>query len=455
MNDIPSILTIAGSDSCGGAGIQADLKTFSMLGTYGASVITALTAQNTQGVDAIHAAPAKFVAQQLKAVLTDLDIRAAKTGMLFSKAIISAVAPFLKQKQFPLVVDPVCVSQSGQKLLQDSAVTAMVNKIFPHADLLTPNLPETELFTGIRIHTQDDVEKAADKLLAMGPRAVLIKGGHAEQSVAVTDWLATPGQKPLPYMQPRVKTKNNHGTGCTLSAAIAAQLGLGLDLPKAVRAAQQYLNLALRASFDIGNGAGPPNHLAPMLREHGRDEALSALVAIGFDLEGIDGLSRLLPAGLAHVGLALAWADSKENVAAFTGGLVPGLMGRVEVAGCPCFGASAKAAAVLLAALKVRPDLNCVLTLGFDDAILKAVKRAGIVAAVFDRSKEPHGLGRDEVATLEWGVMGAVSSHPQSFVVGAVYDRGAPGVAGGVRLLGKNGLELVEMVRAILDEIKG
>ncbi len=455
MNDIPSILTIAGSDSCGGAGIQADLKTFAMLGTYGASVITALTAQNTRTVDAIHAPPATFVAQQLKAVLTDLDICAAKTGMLFSKAIIGAVAPFLKQKRFPLVVDPVCVSQSGHKLLKNSAVAAMIDRIFPHADLLTPNLPEAELFTGIHIRTQDDVEQAAEKLLAMGPRAVLIKGGHADQSVAVTDWLAMPGQKPLPYMQPHVKTKNNHGTGCTLSAAIAAHLGLGLDISGAVRAAQQYLNLTLRASFDIGEGAGPPNHLAPMLRERGRDETLSALADIGFGLEGIDGLARLLPAGLANVGVALAWADSKDDVAAFTGGLVPGRSGRVEVAGCPWLGASEQAAAVLLSALKVRPDLNCVLTLGLDDVILKAVKRAGIVAALFDRSKEPNGFGRDEAATLEWGVMGAVSSHPQSAVVGAVYDRGAPGVAGGLRLLGKNGLELVEMVRAILDEIKG
>ncbi|MBU1611997.1 MAG: bifunctional hydroxymethylpyrimidine kinase/phosphomethylpyrimidine kinase, partial [Proteobacteria bacterium] len=345
MNDIPCILTIAGSDSCGGAGIQADLKTFAMHGTYGASVITALTAQNTLGVDDIHAVPGRFVAQQLKSVLTDINIRAAKTGMLLSQTIIQAVAPFLKQKKFPLVVDPVCVSQSGHKLLEDSAVQAMVERIFPHADLLTPNLPETELFTGIRIRSSDDVDAAGKKFLAMGPKAVLIKGGHDEGSVAVTDWLVLPNQKPLPYMQPRVKTRNNHGTGCTLSAAIAAQLGLGLDVPKAVRAAQRYLNLALRSAFDVGQGAGPPNHLAPLLRERGREDTLTALDAIGYSLSLVDGLSRMLPAGLANVGVALSYAEEASDVASFSGGLVRGRSGHIEVSGCPLFSASPETAA--------------------------------------------------------------------------------------------------------------
>jgi hydroxymethylpyrimidine/phosphomethylpyrimidine kinase len=186
MHDCPTILTIAGSDSCGGAGIQADLKTIAMLGGYGASVITALTAQNTTGVSGIHPVPADFVVQQYLAVTSDLKVRAAKTGMLFSAEIIKALSQVLAQRDFPLVVDPVCVSQSGTRLLEESAVAAMARNIFPLADLLTPNLPEAELFAGMRIKSAQDICEAAERLLALGPKAVLIKGGHMDSRPART-----------------------------------------------------------------------------------------------------------------------------------------------------------------------------------------------------------------------------------------------------------------------------
>ncbi|MGE4505655.1 MAG: thiamine-phosphate synthase family protein, partial [Desulfovibrionaceae bacterium] len=266
----------------------------------------------------------------------------------------------------------------------------------------------------------------------------------------VTDWLAMRGHQPLPYMQPRVKTKNNHGTGCTLSAAIAAHLGKGLDVPRSVRRAQEYLNLALRAAFDVGAGSGPPNHLAPLLREQGRQEALDALDALGEGLEAVEGFSRLIPQGIGNAALMLPWAHGAEEVVAFSGGLVRGRAGRVAVAGGPRFGASAEAAAVLLAARKARPDIACTLLLGFSEDLLLALKRAGITTAVFDRAKEPRG-GGNEAATLEWGVLGAIASHPDSAMVGAVYDRGAPGVGGGVRLLGRSGLEVAEVARAVLE----
>ena len=197
MHSLPVALTIAGSDSGGGAGIQADLKTFTMLGCFGTSVLTALTAQNSTSVTAIEAPSPGFVADQLDAVLSDMEVRAAKTGMLYSAAIIEALAEGLADKAPPLVVDPVCVSQSGAKLLQDEAVQAMVELIFPLADLLTPNIPEAELFTGLAIKDSDSVAEAGTRLLAMGPSAVLIKGGHMD-SVTSTDWLFVPDQKPLP-----------------------------------------------------------------------------------------------------------------------------------------------------------------------------------------------------------------------------------------------------------------
>ncbi|WP_297670957.1 bifunctional hydroxymethylpyrimidine kinase/phosphomethylpyrimidine kinase [uncultured Desulfovibrio sp.] len=262
MQTPPNILTIAGSDSGGGAGIQADLKTVMALGGYGMSVITALTAQNGLGVTGIHAPEPEFVALQLRTVLEGFPVAAAKTGMLFSAPIIRAVAQELRNRSFPLVVDPVSVSQSGSRLLQEDAISALMEEMLPGCDLLTPNRPEAEMLTGLRISSTDDAAAAGEKLLDMGAKAVLIKGGHMESSVVVTDCLCLPGQPPKVLPQAKVETTNNHGTGCTLSAAIATGLGKGLPLQAAVAGAQEFLNLALRRSYAPGKGCGPVNHAA-------------------------------------------------------------------------------------------------------------------------------------------------------------------------------------------------
>ena len=267
----PCALTIAGSDSGGGAGIQADLKTFMMQGCYGLSVITALTAQNTCAVSAIEAPTPGFVAEQLRAVRADFPIRAAKTGMLFSDAIITAVADGLADKDFPLVVDPVCVAQSGGRLLLPEAVEALAARMFPLADLLTPNRPEAELLAGMPITGRDDATTVIGRLLALGARAVLLKGGHFQDGEAagsglVADRLVLADGREWEYRRPYVATRNTHGTGCTLSAAITAHLALGKTLPEAVEAARDYLQLALETAWDLGDGDGPVNHLAPYAR---------------------------------------------------------------------------------------------------------------------------------------------------------------------------------------------
>ena len=261
-------LTIAGSDSGGGAGIQADLKTFMMQGCYGLSVITALTAQNTRAVTAIEAPTPGFVAEQLRAVRADFPIRAAKTGMLFSEAIITAVADGLADKDFPLVVDPVCVAQSGARLLQAEAVEALKGRMFPLADLVTPNRHEAELLAGMPIVSREAATAVIRRLLGLGARAVLLKGGHfaVGEAVAagfVADRLVLADGREWEFVRPHVATRNTHGTGCTLSAAIAAHLALGKALPEAVEAARDYLQLTLETAWDLGDGDGPVNHLAP------------------------------------------------------------------------------------------------------------------------------------------------------------------------------------------------
>ncbi len=258
------ILTMAGSDSGGGAGIQADLKTIAALGGYGLTVITALTAQNGLGVTGIHAPQPAFAVQQLQTLREGFPIQAAKTGMLFSAGIILALCESLRHKDFPLVVDPVSVSQSGHQLLEHTAVEALVGELLPLAELVTPNIPEAELLTGLSIQGPEQIPAAAERLLAMGPGAVLLKGGHlGAVDATVTDWLCLPGQAPEPLPVPRVDTPHTHGTGCTLSAAIATGLGQGLPLRQAVLRAQGYLQTCLRAGYAPGQGFGPPDHMAP------------------------------------------------------------------------------------------------------------------------------------------------------------------------------------------------
>lgn len=257
-----NILTIAGSDSGGGAGIQADLKTIMAMGCYGMSAITALTAQNGLGVTGIFPASPEFVLLQLKTVADGFRIHAAKTGMLFNAAIIHAVASFMQGHSFQLVVDPVSVATSGSRLLEESAVEALAGELLPLADLVTPNIPEAEMLSGMSIETLADQEKAGRRILEMGPSAVLVKGGHRPDGEAITDVLVRKGQESLYLPQNLVRTANTHGTGCTLSSAIASGLGLGLSLESAVRRAQEFLHCALENSVNPGKGAGPVNHAA-------------------------------------------------------------------------------------------------------------------------------------------------------------------------------------------------
>ncbi len=259
----PPILSIAGSDSGGGAGIQADIKTITCLDGYAMTAITALTAQNGLGVDAIFPISPEFMRAQLQTLFTGYKPKAAKTGMLFSTEIIEIVAKeltiyFAKNEKFPLVVDPVSVSQSGHKLLEDSAIEALIKNIIPLADVLTPNKPEAEALTNMSINSKQDVQKAGNLLLDMGAKAVLIKGGHFEdQGQMRIDWLITKDSF-KEFSQKHVETTNNHGTGCTLAAAIATYLGHGESIENAIIKAQSYLNKALQNAFAAGLGHGSP-----------------------------------------------------------------------------------------------------------------------------------------------------------------------------------------------------
>ena len=265
---IPNVLSIAGSDPSGGAGIQADLKAIAALGCHGMAAITALTAQNTQGVSAVHLPPADFVAEQIAMVFADIDVAAVKIGMLGSAAIVEAVADALTPHAgVPIVLDPVLVATSGATLGDDAVIAAMRAHLFPRATLVTPNLAEAaRLADKAALATREDIEAAAHVLRGAGPAAWLIKGGHGEGGTA--DDLLLDDAGPLWLSAPRVATRNTHGTGCTLSSAIAAELAKASALREAVAAGKAYLLTALAGAdgLTVGHGAGPVDHFASWRR---------------------------------------------------------------------------------------------------------------------------------------------------------------------------------------------
>lgn len=256
------VLSIAGSDSGGGAGIQADLKTFSALGCYGMTAITALTAQNTRGVSGIHAVPAEFLKAQLQAVIEDIGVDAVKIGMLHSPEVVKVVAWAIHHYQLQnVVLDPVMVATSGDRLIEQDTVQVLRQELFPLVSVITPNLDEATLLLGRSIESADQLDQAASDLMAMGARAVLLKGGHLKGQ-AVVDVLAEVGQPWLHLRSERIASKNVHGTGCTLSSAIAAYMALGLPLRDAVQQARVYILAAIAAgaAVETGLGHGPLNH---------------------------------------------------------------------------------------------------------------------------------------------------------------------------------------------------
>lgn len=255
---VPRALTIAGSDSGGGAGVQADLKTFQALGVFGMTAITAVTVQNTKGVSGYEEIPPDVVAEQIRAVAGDIGVDAAKTGMLASAPIVEAVAEAIAESEIPnLVVDPVFMSKHGHPLLRDDAVDALRARILPLAALVTPNLPEAAGLAGFSVRTPSDMERAGHAILEQGARAVLVKAGHLEDGDA-TDLLVThDGVQPI--SAERIDTPHTHGTGCVLSAAIAAHLARGANLLEAVQGGKLFVTEAIRAALPIGQGIGPVN----------------------------------------------------------------------------------------------------------------------------------------------------------------------------------------------------
>ncbi|MEM3437276.1 MAG: bifunctional hydroxymethylpyrimidine kinase/phosphomethylpyrimidine kinase [Nitrososphaerales archaeon] len=318
---IPIVLSIAGSDPDGGAGIQADLKTFSALGVYGMTVITSVTAQNTIELKGIHDVPVSMIRDQIEVLVNDININAVKTGMLRTREIIEVVAEEIGRQKIPLVVDPVMTTKNGAALIEEDAKNALTKLLFPLAKIVTPNSFEAEIISGIKIKTVDDAKNAAKKIAEYGSKAILIKGGHIFSDKEVMDLLYLDGEFKV-FKSERVNVKTTHGVGCSFSSAIAAELAKGKSIESAVKNAKVFIKKAIRFGFNIGHGFGPVNPMAHLYNEAERYRVIENLKKAVTILEAHKEFSALIPETQANIAMALPFADSIMDVAAIPGRIV-------------------------------------------------------------------------------------------------------------------------------------
>jgi hydroxymethylpyrimidine kinase / phosphomethylpyrimidine kinase / thiamine-phosphate diphosphorylase len=439
------ILTIAGSDSGGGAGIQADLKAITVLGGFGTSVITALTAQNTLGVQGVHAVPTSFIRQQMDSVLTDIGADAAKTGMLASQEIVEVVSEGIRyHKLDPLVVDPVMVAKSGDSLLSKDARETIKKLLLPLAFVVTPNLPEAEVLCGFPVRDPEEMKIAAKKIYDFGPKNVLIKGGHLKGDAVD---LLFDGQSFQTYETPRLNQRNTHGTGCTFSAALATFLGYGLSIHEAVSQAKSFITRAILSGISIGSGHGPTNPYSHIAVKLEREDILKAMKKAVGRLVQMN-VGKILPECRSNLVYAGSNASSYDDVAGIPG-RITNVEDQIVVCREPAFGATRHVARVVLAVMSKAPEMRSAMNIRYSSSIIKACKNIDLRMASFDRSMEPKDMKEKEGSTLEWGTCEALKM--VDYPPDCIYDKGEIGKEPMIRVLGGNPLEVVEKIWKIFQ----
>jgi len=446
--EVKRVLTIAGSDSGGGAGIQADLKTITALGGFGMSVITALTAQNTLGVQGVYEIPVEFIEKQFDSVASDIGVDAVKTGMLSSSEIIRSVAGKIRQYKIrKLVVDPVMVAKGGSPLLREEARGTLVKELIPLATVVTPNIPEAEVLAGMRIATKDNVKKAAVKIHKLGAKNVVVKGGHLEGDAMD---LLFDGKTFYEFATKRIDTKHTHGTGCTFASAIATGMAQGDGVLEAVKRAKDYVTEAIRFGLPIGGGQGPTNHFAPVFREGERYRCIEELKRAIARLKG-ERTGNIIPEIQSNFGYALMGASSAAEVAAVPGRIIR-VGENVETLHDPAFGASSHVAQVILATMRFDGSFRSAMNLRFSDEVVGVLKALKFEVASFDRANEPAEVKLREGSSLEWGTTDALSG--RKGIPDAVFDRGDVGKEPIIRILGRNPAEVADKVLKISKALR-
>jgi hydroxymethylpyrimidine/phosphomethylpyrimidine kinase len=416
-------LTIGGSDPSGGAGIQADLKTFACLGVHGLSIITCITAQNTRGISSIHELPPKAIHEQISSIKDDIHVDFSKTGMLFSREIMDLV---WKEIDFPLVVDPVMRSQSGDSLIKDDALPAL-KKVISKAQVVTPNIHEASLLSGIKIRSFEDAKRAAKEIFQLGAN-VIITGGHLSGTHILYD-----GNFRF-FKTGRIR-KRLHGAGCTFSSALTAELAKGVSLEKAVDSANRFVQSSVITAEKIGEGLLPVNQIGEILEKAERCEVERDVRDAVRILEESKVFVSLIPEVGTNVGRATERATSKQDVCAVSGRIVK-VGGKAKAAGPINFGASDHIARIILSAMKIDPELRAAMNIRYSPSLLKKCRKLRLKISSFERKK------LRERRTLDAGIKNAFQSLGESPDI--IYDHGDVGKEPQIRILGRTAKEVVE-----------
>lgn len=441
------VMTIGGSDCSGGAGIQADIKTFAAQGVYGTSVLTAITAQNSQGVHEVHEVPVELVDAQIVAIMGDtgLAVDYAKTGMLYSAAMIDVVTKALRRYKIPFVLDPVMKAGSGGILLEEDALTALIKQLLPLCTVVTPNVPEARFISGMEIRNTADAEEAARRIHKLGAEAVIIKGGHLESEIAAgkaTDLLYNGGGF-VEISSPIVKTERIvHGAGCSFSAALASELAKGKKLRDAAAAAKKFVYDAIVSGEEVSSMI-VVDQVHELRKDADRYWTLENVKEAVRMLAKIEGFETIIPEVGTNIGMAIAGAASEKDVAAVDGRIVPTSEG-VNV-GCVDFGVSSHVARLILRMMEQDKERRSAMNVKYTPEILLACKEAGLQIASFERAKEPA-----DVKTMDWGVREASSE----FVPDVIFDLGAIGKEPMVRIFGNTAVEVAGKVKSIMDGLE-
>ena len=442
-----SALTIAGSDSSGGAGIQADIKTMSALGIYSCTVITAITAQSTSNVDYILPLGAQIIKKQIKSVLSDIPINAIKIGMVYNNEIITAVSHILKHSKIPIVLDPIISAGTGAQLLQKEFVEDFKSKLVPICDVITPNIHEAETLSETKIKTEKDIRNAASKIQELGAKNVIVKGGHfRNDNEMIIDIILDELGKFTVFKNPRMKIVETHGSGCNFSAAVTSFLALKYPVINACFLANKYVHRSILKTVKIGKGIPVNNPISKMYEESCRYQVIEDLGLAVENLVNMKNFVDLIPETQSNLVYAIPNARRIEDVAGVNGRIVKAGNKSVPTSGIK-FGASKHVASSVLEYMKTNQMIRSALNIKNDKTILNTCKKL-FTACFYERNLEPRKIKETEGNSIPWGIKMALLKNPDADII---YHSGDVGKEPMIIIFGQDPQDVVDKVKKILD----
>ena len=447
---VQAALTIAGSDSSGGAGIQADMKTMSALGIYSCTVITAITAQNTLNVDHIFPLSADIIKKQIMSVLSDIPIHAIKIGMVYNNEIITAVSDILKNSKIPIVLDPIISAGTGARLLEQEFLSDFKIKLLPFCDVVTPNIHEAEKLSGIKIKNENDIKKTALKIQKLGAKNVVVKGGHFKNNdKVIVDTILNERGKFALIKNPRMKIVEMHGSGCNFSAALTAFLAMKFPMVIACLMANKYVHNSIVNTVKIGKGIPVNNPISLMYEESCRYKVIDELANAVDQLTSTKNFEKLIPESQSNIVYAIPNANNINEVAGVNGRIVKAGDRSVPTSGIK-FGASRHVASSILEYMKTNQLVRSALNIKNEKRILDKCNRLFRVTH-YERKWEPKTIKNREGRSISWGVSTALSKNPDADII---YHTGDMGKEPMIIIFGQNPQEVVDKVKSILDNMK-